>query len=159
MTRRKHHNAQKRSQAEATAILRDIGILFHSAMADKEVRVVNIKREQVCILNRYSADLIIQRHWRWTVALSIFTTARVNRMEIIQYNTPCLQAELVEALEEDHQTLLAKVKIELALEGKGEEVHSFGWIAMPVTTDLELDKAERLYATALATIKPHQEAA
>lgn len=152
MTRRRH-NPHKRNQRQATAILRDVGIIHHSAMIGKEVRVADVRREYLFVPSRYAADLIVQQRWPWTVAMMIFTTARGTRLEISQYNPPCLQEELVAAMEEEHQQMLARVKIELGLEGKGEQVHSFGWIAMPVTTELEPAKAERLMGKALATVK------
>lgn len=152
MTRRRH-NQHKRAQRQATAILRDVGILYHSAMPAKEVRVVDLRREYLFVPSRFAADLIVQQRWPWTVAMLIFTTARGTRLEISQYNPPCLQEELVAAMEEEHQQMLARVKIELGLEGKGEQVHSFGWLAMPVTDHIDMDKAERIFGKALATIK------
>lgn len=152
MTARKH-SIQKRRNKMTEILLRTVAIVHHSALGYGEVRTVDMKLERVSLLDRYQAGAIAEWAHPWCVFMAVLTDDKRMHTAVANLSAPMVQADLTATLEEEHQRLLAKVKIEIGLEGKGVQVHSFGWIAMPRQQDIEDEKAERLFAAALRTMR------
>lgn len=152
MTTRKH-SIQKRRNKMTDILLRTVAIVHHSALGYGEVRTVDMKLERVSLLDRYQAGAIAQWAHPWCILMAVMTDDKRMHTAVVNLSSPMVQADLTPTLEEEHHRLLAKVKIEIGLEGNGVQVHSFGWIAMPRQQDIEDEKAERLFAAALRTMR------
>ena len=152
MTARKH-SIQKRRNKMTEILLRTVAIVHHSALGNGEVRTVDMKREQVTVLDLYQAGAIANWAHHWCIFMAVMTDDKRMHHTTVTLSAPMVQADLVPTLEEEHQRLMARVKIEIGLEGNGVQVHSFGWIAMPRQQDIEEEKAERLFAAALRTMR------
>lgn len=146
------HDIEKRRRRMTEILLRHIAVVHHSALPSDAVRCVDLKRQIVIRPDVYQASAIADRAHPWSVLMCVMTTDRALHSDLFQAHSPCSQAELVEQLEEEHQRLLARVKIQVGLEGAGVQVHSFGWIAMPVQLDLEPAKAEAAFAAVLRSL-------
>lgn len=153
MSRRRKHSIHKRRQRMTSILLKHVAIVHHSALGDGEVRSTDIRWERVVLLDEYSATAITKLRHHWAVLSCVMTDDKAMHINRVTVSAPLLQEELTDTLREQHEQLLAEVKILIALEGKGVQVHSCGWIAMPVQQDLEDEKAERLFAAALKTMR------
>jgi len=153
MTRKRTHSIHKRRQRMTSILLKHVAIVHHSALGSGAVRAVDLKRERVTALDEYQATAITRMAHPWSVLLCVMTDDRALHPKLINVSAPMLQAEMVETLEEEHQQLLADVKTIIALEGNGAQVHSYGWIAMPRQQDIENEKAERVFAAAVKTMR------
>gem|GEM_PF-2738318 len=150
---KRNHSIEKRRQKMMGILLRSVAIVHHSALSLGEVRVVDTKQERVTRLDEYQATAIAHRAHPWAVLFCVMTDNGQMHQSIANADRPINQADMVATLEEQHQQLLARVKTIIALEGNGVQVHSFGWIAMPVQHDIEEQKAERVFAVALRTMR------
>lgn len=134
------------------APLYHLAIVHHSAMGSGEVRAVDLRTNQPCWLTPKQVTAVTRRPQRWSLLMCVMTDDKRMHTDVARASEPCLQSELAEALYQPNAELLARVQTIIGLEGKGVQVHSYGWIAMPVRQDLQSDKAERVFAAALKTI-------
>lgn len=145
-------NRRRHKQNTGPAPLYHLAIVHHSAMGSGEVRAVDLRTNQPCWLTPKQVTAVTRRPQRWSVLMCVMTDDKRMHTDIARAAAPCLQSDLALVLEQPHRELLARVQTIIGLEGKGVQVHSYGWIAMPVRQDLQSDKAERVFAAALKTI-------
>ncbi len=155
--KKRTHSAEKRRQRLMDITLRQISVVHHSAMEDGEVRTIDLKHERWTVLDRYQADVIASRAHPWAIFMAVMTDDKRMHAAATSIDRPMAQHEMVDTLEEEHQRLRDEVKTMIALEGNGVQVHSYGWIATPKPHDIEPDKAERVFAAALKTLRRNAE--
>lgn len=121
---RKKYNPVKSLTNLANQSLKHYAVCYTTGIS--YCSLINIKSRKIDKPSKAVSDLLTDMRHTWSVYLAAFTVNKDNinmTSEQITVLTPCLQSELVEMLNDEHQKLLKTVP--------KDQLIGAGWLAIP----------------------------